>query len=102
MGTLSILFAAGSSKGYIAIDDLSNYIEPSVYGGDALYVKYFCHLLFLDAHLNSHTSTALWAFHTIQPFSLNYFRVWNNDVRRCSYIKFCTGFFVNSRGILCV
>jgi len=37
--TLSILFAAGPGKRYVAVSHLSNYIEPFVYGGDAPYVK---------------------------------------------------------------
>jgi len=58
---------------------LSNSIEPSAYSDDAPYGNYFDHLLSLDtptytvAQIAKHfePSTALWAFHTIQPSSLS-------------------------------
>jgi len=52
---LGILFAAGPGKGHIAVSHLSNYIEPSVYSGDAPNVKLLSPLvIFGRPHRQSH------------------------------------------------
>jgi len=56
-GTQSILFAAGPGKGHIAVSHLSNYIEPSVYGGDAPYVKLLSPLVIFGLPHRRHSRT---------------------------------------------
>ena len=53
---------------------LANTIEPSIYGGDAPYVKLLCYLWPRPLRQSQmaerfEPNTALWAFHTIQPSS---------------------------------
>ena len=73
-----LLIAAGSGKGHIAIH-LSNYIEPSVYSGDAPNVKLLSPLVIIGRpHRQSHrqpspSSRVLYCVHSTQHSHLVYF-----------------------------